>query len=102
MIVYEGVKTEDNSEIEDIYSSARNKTTHVDDNITSLHRIAKACDPNRMLSRDNFEKSKKTSVNSTGFKKLKTDRDSQEPKGKYRCRVNQYVFEKKKSYGGKK
>ena len=30
------------------------------------------------------------------------DSNSREPKGKYRCRVNQYIFDKKKSSNGKK
>lgn len=39
---------------------------------------------------------------STCFKKIKFEKELKEPKGKYRCRVNQYIFEKKKSNAGKK
>ena len=34
-------------------------------------------------------------------KESRESKEPKEPKGKYRCRVNQYIFEKKKS-GGKK
>lgn len=75
------------------------RTFHHDDNPQTLQKIGKVSDPNQIIRHLHLDESDPKML-----KKHKEDRELKESKGKYRCRVNQFVFDhtRKKSSFGKK
>jgi hypothetical protein len=75
-----------------------NTITH-EHNMKALQRVANFCNPQRIISRERLDHFQKAEGREDGRRregtgeKEKTAEKEKEQKGKYRCRVNQYIFD---------
>jgi hypothetical protein len=96
-IAYESVKTDEGVSNDEVKFVLNHLHTINHEENNNAHRIAHLIDPFRAIGRDRMEQSNKADLEESKFKKEKGEKEG---KGKYRCRVNQYIFDHSRKKSG--